>query len=250
LSPCALTIALRLLLSHSAKVASGAVLLVRGLSYGDTLGRASQGYLRPLSTLTEMHADSDIALGASRDQGGYPPAARYLKESAGRPIRVPSGNTPESAPRRIEKVKRLRQKYSTLPKFGFVVCGWHLTRYEGRIASRHDTWVGCGGRGSVSTRREGQGGQRIEPNPVSSSGRARRTALISSSFQALRARPARALAQAENPAYGKTVWSWLSLLQSSFAEASFEPTGSVSPSIRKATETNRNSSPGRARHKP
>jgi hypothetical protein len=94
-----------------------------------------------------------------------------------RPIRVPSGKTPEALSGGLQEVKRCRQKYSILPKFGFVVCCAHLTRYEGRIASRHDTWVGCGGRGSVSTQREGQGGQRIEPNPVSPHKRARRTAL-------------------------------------------------------------------------
>jgi hypothetical protein len=51
-------------------------------------------------------------------------------------------------------------------------------------------------------------------------------------------------------AYGKSVWSWLSLLQSSFrGDASAQPGLFVSP-IREATETRTNSSPGRARHKP
>ena len=51
-------------------------------------------------------------------------------------------------------------------------------------------------------------------------------------------------------AYGKSVWSWLSLLQSSFrGDASAQPGLFVSP-IREATEARTNSSPGRARHKP
>ena len=45
-------------------------------------------------------------------------------------------------------------------------------------------------------------------------------------------------------AYGKTVWSWLSLLQSSFrGDASTRP-GLAASSIREATETRTNSSPG------
>ena len=51
-------------------------------------------------------------------------------------------------------------------------------------------------------------------------------------------------------AYGKSAWSWLSLLQSSFRGGSIGPTGRDEPSIREATVTKRNSSPGRARHKP
>jgi len=50
--------------------------------------------------------------------------------------------------------------------------------------------------GSVGARGEVQGGQRIEPNPVSASRRVTNDAA----------------------AYGETVWSWLSLLQSSRAE--------------------------------
>jgi hypothetical protein len=50
--------------------------------------------------------------------------------------------------------------------------------------------------GSVGAGREVQGGQRIEPNPVSASRRVTNDAA----------------------AYGKTVWSWLSLLQPSRAE--------------------------------
>jgi hypothetical protein len=51
-------------------------------------------------------------------------------------------------------------------------------------------------------------------------------------------------------AYGKIVWSWPSLLRSSLAEMDRGSTGSLAIVIRKATVTKRNSSPGRARHKP
>src|SRR5256886_9178086 len=42
----------------------GAVLVVLGPSYGDTLRRTPQGNLRPLSTLTDRFADSDVAFGS------------------------------------------------------------------------------------------------------------------------------------------------------------------------------------------
>jgi hypothetical protein len=38
--------------------------MVLGPSYGDTLHRTPQGHLRPLSTLTERLADSDVAFGS------------------------------------------------------------------------------------------------------------------------------------------------------------------------------------------
>ena len=93
--------------------------------------------------------------------------------------------------------------------------------------------------GSVGARGEEQGGQRIEPNPVSSSRRARRRRLC----------PAKPLGEAGWPAYGKIAWSWLSLLQSSFAEAkSAQPSRSAVNS--QGDGGQRNSAPGRARHKP
>ena len=51
-------------------------------------------------------------------------------------------------------------------------------------------------------------------------------------------------------AYGKSVWSWLSLPQSSFRGDASTPTGIDASSIRGATEARPKSSPGRARHKP
>jgi hypothetical protein len=65
----------------------------------------------------------------------------------------------------------------------------------GRTSSRTAGQVAVDA-GSVGARCEVQGGQRIEPNPVSASRRVTNDAA----------------------AYGKTVWSWLSLLQSSRAE--------------------------------
>jgi hypothetical protein len=61
-------------------------------------------------------------------------------------------------PDRRNKVKWVQQKYSTLPKFGFVVCRSHLTRSEGWIASRPIRgWVAVDA-GSVGTRSRSQGG--------------------------------------------------------------------------------------------
>jgi len=68
-------------------------------------------------------------------------------------VRDPTGKTPK------RWVNPLAEKYSTLPKFGFVVCVAHPgstlrgDRASSRIASR-----ACGGRGSVGTTGCGQGG--------------------------------------------------------------------------------------------
>src|SRR5215475_10299899 len=70
------------------------------------------------------------------------------------------------------------------------------TKRGGRTSSRTAGRVAVDA-GSVGAGREVQGGQRIEPNPVSASRRVTNDAA----------------------AYGKTVWSWLSLLRSSLAEA-------------------------------
>ncbi|PPQ18395.1 hypothetical protein CV770_16080 [Bradyrhizobium sp. AC87j1] len=61
-------------------------------------------------------------------------------------------------------VNPLRQKYSTLPKFGFGVCVVHPgspkrgDHVSSRIASR-----ACGGRGSVGMRGAGRAGSPCEP---------------------------------------------------------------------------------------
>src|SRR5216683_3899054 len=56
-----------LLLPHSAKFEGMARFwLSLASSYGDTLGRTPQGHLRPLSTLTDRFADTDVAFGIDR----------------------------------------------------------------------------------------------------------------------------------------------------------------------------------------
>jgi len=75
---------------------------------------------------------------------------------------------------------------------------------KGAVVRRHERGRGCGGRDPASARRGVQGGRRIEPNPVSAS----RWRVTNGAG-----------------AHGKTVWSWLSLLQSSFAEAQARKTG-------------------------
>jgi hypothetical protein len=105
------------------------------------------------------------------------------------------------------------------------------TRHEGRIARRHETraWDAVDAVG-VGARREGQGGRRIEPNPVSPSRRAGRTA------------PTRT-AKACGP--GTRCWC------QAFAEDAIGPTGRrCIAKFHEATEARGNSSPRRARHKP
>ena len=55
-------------------------------------------------------------------------------------------------------VNRPSRKYSTLPKFGNIVCVAHPGSPRGAIVCRAAREPGCGGRGSVGRERRGQGG--------------------------------------------------------------------------------------------
>ena len=98
-----------------------------------------------------------------------------------------------------------------------------LIREKGRSYVVTSRGSGCGGRGR---RRCGTWcAGRVEPRERIA-GRARRAALN---------------------AYGKTVWSWPSLLRSSLCGGGVASTGAASVNFAKATEARQNSSPGRAR---
>src|SRR5258705_12258492 len=61
-----------LLLPHSAKFEGMARFwLSLASSYGDTLRRTPQAHLRPLSTLTDRFADTEVAFGSSTDLGPF-----------------------------------------------------------------------------------------------------------------------------------------------------------------------------------
>ena len=102
---------------------------------------------------------------------------------------------------------------------------------ERGVGHRHERGTGCGGRGSVGRVSWSQGGL----------------------FVRERARAARddrrQPGESRTAAYGKTVWSWHPLLVSS-RRRSTGPTGSDHSFNPPVTEAKRNSSPGRARHKP
>ena len=101
-------------------------------------------------------------------------------------------------------VKPRAQKYFSLSEFGIGVYADSSHPVRGAVVRRHETWVGMRWTQAASARRQSQGGVLgIEPGPVSD-------------------RHSRTTNGAD--AYGKTVWSWLSLLQSSFrGDASTQP---------------------------
>src|SRR3569623_275445 len=112
-----------------------------------------------------------------------------------------------------------------------------------RLTKRGDRRVvpfasrGCGGRGSVGRDRP-RAGRIALREPEASRGRTALRARLANIIPAVSTMP-------ENPvatcgcAYGKTVWSWPSLLRSSLAEAWSAQPGRITPSIRKATVTKR-----------
>ena len=100
---------------------------------------------------------------------------------------------------------------------------------EGRTR-RHDTWsAGCGGREQRCARERSQGGLELCLGAVSDCFPRRTSGVV---------------------AYGKTVWSWRPWLASSFAKTKFAQPGSGFAVNSQSDGGKRNSSPGRARHKP
>ena len=109
-------------------------------------------------------------------------------------------------------VKPPSQKYSTLPKFGIAAYIPHPGPGRGTIVRRNERGSGCGGRDSVGHANAGPG--RDEPREVLTP--CGRTAPVSGE----------ASGRSRIVAYGKTVWSWPSLLRSSFAKMDRGSTGS------------------------
>src|SRR5205807_2582347 len=117
------------------------------------------------------------------------------------------------------------QKYSTLPKFGIAVSIRHPGPGRGAIVRRNERGSGCGGRGGVGHAKAGSG--RDEPREILAP--CGRTASL---------RTAKSCGPGRR-CYGQALRRWIGA----------QPGLEASP-IRKATVTKRNSSLGRARHKP
>ncbi|MFK4725769.1 hypothetical protein ABIE89_006869 [Bradyrhizobium niftali] len=162
-------------------------------------------------------------------------------------IHDPTGKTPALSRR---PVNPLSQKYSTLPKFGFVVC---IAHPGSSLRGDHVVVIfasrACGGRGSVGRESCGQGGL-LSVSPRLG---ARRAALSGSSRQQVSGSVDRA---------GKTAAKWRAVRTAkpcgpgrrcygqALAEAAVASTGAVPVNSAKAREARTNSAPGRARHKP
>ncbi len=115
------------------------------------------------------------------------------------PLRCPSGNTPESW------VNASRQKYSTLPKFGIVVCVGHpgvILRGDDPSSSSRagERWT--------RQRRHEQAGRAgvspVSPHLVGTNGAVR---FVASSCRRQGAHSRRPLGRWRTIAYGKIVWS-------------------------------------------
>ena len=145
-----------------------------------------------------------------------------------RPDTNPSGKTPAPNP-----VNPSSQKYSTLPKFGIAHILAIPARWERGDRTSSRTWAGV--RWTRQRRRGcgGRAGSPVSPNPC------RRAALsyVSPEFLRRVRLAGVALWRKRIAAYGKTVWSWLSLLQPSFREDAYRPTGRGASSIREVTVT-------------
>jgi hypothetical protein len=135
-------------------------------------------------------------------------------------------------------VNPLSRKYSTLPKFGIAVSIRHPGPGRGAIVRRNERGSGCGGRGCVGHARAGPG--RDEPREALASVRTNGAKIPRSPFG--RSRVMLRTAKSCGPGrrcYGQALRRWIGARP-----------GLGASSIRKATVTKRNSSPGRARHKP
>ncbi|MBB4427651.1 hypothetical protein GGD66_006234 [Bradyrhizobium sp. CIR48] len=117
-------------------------------------------------------------------------------------------------------------------------CPSRLTQ-EGRLCVVTVASRGCGGRGSVGTRGAGRAGSPCEPE--ASCGRAALPGFVSSVSFRLRRQGWKNCGEMAGRAYGKTVWSWPSLLRSSPCEGASEPNrADCIIQIRGAREARRN----------
>jgi hypothetical protein len=119
-------------------------------------------------------------------------------------------------------VNRLASKYSTLPKFGNGVCVAHPgSSLRGDLVVVLIASRACGGRGSVGMRGAGRAG-----SPCELAAACGRAALSGSSRQHAFGNvdnAGRPCGEQASRAYGKTVWSWPSLLRPSCREGASEP---------------------------
>src|SRR5439155_7886749 len=119
-------------------------------------------------------------------------------------LRSATGKTPK------RWVNQLAPKYSTLPKFGFVVRIGHPdpAKRGGRTSSRAADRVAVDVSSAVADA-SCRAGQWIEPSPVSD---------LQAVLYERRLMPCMPSGEAGQLAYGKTVWSRPSLLRPSLAE--------------------------------
>ena len=151
-----------------------------------------------------------------------------------RPRHLPVG---QNTWRMQNPVNPLPQKYSTLPKFGIAAFSRHPGPRRGAIVRRNERGSGCGGRGCVGHAKAGPG--RDEPREVVLRADERRQRLAKPFGRSrVKLRTAKPCGP-DRRCYGQALRRWIG------AQPGLRPS-----SIRKATVTKRNSSPGRARHKP
>ena len=115
------------------------------------------------------------------------------------------------------------QKYSTLPKFGNGVCVVHPgSSLRGDLVVVTFASRACDGRGSVRVR-EVWAGRIALREPKASFRRAALLGYVSSVSFRLRRQGWKNCGEMAGRAYGKTVWSWPSLLRSSLRGDAREP---------------------------
>src|SRR3954451_4761652 len=103
----------------------------------------------------------------------------------------------------------------------------------------------------AASARDGAGRAGSPGEPATACGRAALLGFVSPVSFRLRRQGWKNCGEMAGRAYGKTVWSWPSLLRSSFRGGVCEPNRADSIiQIREAREAKENSAPGRARHKP
>jgi hypothetical protein len=181
------------------------------------LQKRSSDHTKPLGTLPTVapHLTSWMTMGARRRRSSFAVHCTVVASV------VSHGRAKQTQ----TQINPSYQKYSTLPKFGNIVCVGHPSPQKGRSyvvtnAGWELRWTRAALKAGLCV--QGEMNLVSMARTASTDGAQCLQSLLPKQGHVLRS-----LGRSRKPAYGETVWSWSSLLRSSLCEGVSASTGAV-----------------------